>query len=123
MASGIEVKSDKSQVLFFNTTITTQRKIIQILGFSKGSLPSKYMGAPLTEGTIKKVSLPDFLDKPRSRLDNWTLRPLHIPSHLILVKAILQAMSVYLFSMLLAPKVVIKEIRGIQIIFLWGGRE
>ena len=49
------------------------------------------------------------------------LRPLKFPNRLILVKSVLQAMSTYLFSILVAPKAILKEIRCIQRNFLWGG--
>jgi len=62
------------------------------------------------------------VDRIRRRLASWTLRPLNFPSKLIMVNHVLQAMSVYLFSLLSTPKEVLKEMRGIQRSFLWGGR-
>ena len=46
-ASGLAVNPAKSQVFFLNTTPATQRNILCILGFVKGSFPSKYLGVPL----------------------------------------------------------------------------
>ena len=51
------------------------------------------------------------------------LKPLNLHIRLIMVNLVLQAMSVYLFSILSAPKAIIKEIRSIQRKFLWVGRE
>ena len=79
-----------------------------ILEFSKEVLPSKYLGAPLAESTIKKISWKDLLDKIKQKLSHWTFRALNFPSRLILVKFVLQAMPLYLFSVLSAPKSVIK---------------
>ena len=94
---------------------------MRILGFSEGGLPSKYLGASLTESTIKQVSWKDLLDKLKQKLNLWTFQALNFPSKLILVKSVLQAMPLYLFSVLAAPKSVIKQIRNIQRNFLWGG--
>ena len=55
-ASGLEVNPEKSQVFFFNSSKFSERNILWILVFAKGSLPSKYLGDPLGEGTISKVS-------------------------------------------------------------------
>ena len=55
-ASGLDVNAEKSQVFFFNTPVVTERNIGRILGFSKGTMPSKYLGVPLGQGTIRKVS-------------------------------------------------------------------
>ena len=41
-------------------------------------------------------------------------------SRVVLIKAVLQAMPLYLFSILAAPKWVLKRIRDLQRGFLWG---
>ena len=41
-ASGLEINKDKSQTYFFNTPKITKRKILRILEFSEGKIPSKY---------------------------------------------------------------------------------
>ena len=63
VASGLEINKTKSQEYFFNTPRITRRNILRILGFSEGGLPSKYLGAPLVELTIRQVSWKDLLDK------------------------------------------------------------
>ena len=55
-ASGLALNPNKSQVFFLNTTPATQRNIIWILGFSRGTMPSKYLGIPLGVGKLKKTS-------------------------------------------------------------------
>ena len=55
-ASGLDVNRAKSQVFFLNTAPASQRNILHILGFSKGSFPSKYLGAPLRLCKLKSVS-------------------------------------------------------------------
>jgi len=41
-------------------------------------------------------------------------------SRLILIKAVLQSMPLYLFSVLVAPKWALKKIKDLQHNFLWG---
>ena len=117
-ASGLEINKEKSQTYFFNTPRITKRNILRILEFSEGSLPSKYLGAPLAESTIRQISWKELLDKIKQKLNLWTYRALNFPSRLILVKSVLQAMPLYLFSVLAAPKSVIKQIRNMQRNFL-----
>ena len=107
-ASGLEFNKDKSQVYFFNTSNITKRNILMVLEFSEGVLPSKYLGAPLAESTIRKISWKDLLDKIKHNFSHSTFRALNFPTHLILVKFVLQAMPLYLFSVLAAPKSMIK---------------
>ena len=50
-ASGMDLNLDKSSVFFFNTHLAIQRNLTAILGFRRQSLPSKYLGIPLTDKT------------------------------------------------------------------------
>ena len=120
-ASGLEINKEKSQTYFFNTPRITKRNILRILEFSEGNLPSKYLGAPMAESTIKLISWKELIDKINKKLNLWTYRALNFLSRLILVKSVLQAMPIYLFSVLAALKSIIKQIRNIQRNFLWGG--
>eukprot|EP00253_Pinus_taeda_P019814 PITA_19814 len=110
----------KSQIFFFNTHPSTQRAIARILGFSIASLPSKYLGAPLLESAQKHSSWTSLLERLEARLSLWTYRSLNMASRLVLIKAILQSMPLYLFSTLAAPKWVLKAIKNLQRNFLWG---
>lgn len=47
-ASGMEINFSKSTIFFFNTNQAIQSHLACLLGFRIGSLPSKYLGAPLT---------------------------------------------------------------------------
>ena len=107
-ASGMEVNEQKSLVFFFNTPQITRRNICRILGFQEISLPSKYLGGPLENSKVRKGSWLELLEKMRKCLTNWTIWPLNFASRLILVKSILQAMLVYLFSALATPKASLK---------------
>ena len=73
--------------------------------------------------SLKSTSWMELIDRMKQKLSSWTLRPLNLPSRLVLIKSVLQAMPIYLFSVLSALKSVLREIRHIQHIFLWGGRE
>ena len=53
-ASCLAINPNKSQVFFVNTAPATQRNILQILGFSKGAFPSKYLGSPWGWGGCRK---------------------------------------------------------------------
>lgn len=90
-----------------------RRNISRILEFIEGMLPSKYLGAPLLEGKATQRYWKELLDKMSSKLNNWTHWTLNFPSRLTLVKVVLQVMPFNVFSVLSAPKAVIKKIRAI----------
>ena len=124
-ASGLAFNANKSQVFFMNTTPIVQRNIARILGFSRGVMPLKYMGVPLGMGKLKKESWQEILDIMKQRLSSWVLRPLNLHSRLVLLKSVLQAMPIYLFSVFSAPKSVLCEIRfyGKEFSLGWLGGE
>eukprot|EP00253_Pinus_taeda_P017843 PITA_17843 len=94
--------------------------ITRILGFQAATLPSTYLGAPLTASAIKQPAWRVLLGKLDSKLSLWTYRSLNFASRVVIIKSILQAMPLYLFSILAAPKWVLKRLRNIQRDFLWG---
>ena len=70
----------KYEVFLFNTPLATQRNVTRILGFKAAKLPSKYLGAPLTNSSLKHSSWKDLLAKLDSRLLLWNLRSLNLAS-------------------------------------------
>eukprot|EP00253_Pinus_taeda_P013241 PITA_13241 len=119
-ASSALINRVKSQIFFFNTPTATQNSIAHILGFTIAKLPSKYLGAPMIASTLKHASWTDLLDKFEAKLSLWTHRALNMASRIILIKAVLQSLPLYLFALLAAPKWVIKAIKNLQRNFLWG---
>lgn len=119
-ASGANVNKSKSQIFFFHTPVNTQATIARILGFSIVVLPSKYLGAPFTALALKHSSWKILLENLEAHFSLWTHRALNMASRLVLIKAVLHSMSLYLFSILAAPKWVLNEIKHLQRSFLWG---
>jgi hypothetical protein len=120
-ASGLDCNKDKSQIFFFNTPPQIQRHISEILSFNRSSLPSKYLGLPLIDNTLRNSSWEHLLSYFSKRLSSWTFRALNLPSRLILLKAVLQALSIYAFSMMAAQKFILNTIKSLQRNFIWQG--
>jgi hypothetical protein len=95
---------DKSKLYFFNTSVVVQNHISRLLGIPKSSLPSNYLGIPLTGEPAHSISWDSLLLSISNRLNNWTFRPLNIAARLVLLKSVLQALPTYLFTALAAPK-------------------
>lgn len=54
LAIGMEVNLSQSKIFFLNINIAIQRNISRILGFQRDSLPTKYLGIPLTDRPMHK---------------------------------------------------------------------
>eukprot|EP00253_Pinus_taeda_P017138 PITA_17138 len=91
MATGMEVNISKSKISFLNTNIAIQRNISRILGFQRDSLPTKYLGVPLTATPMHKSIWEPVLNKLQDRVKKWTLKVLNLAGRLVLTKTVLQS--------------------------------
>eukprot|EP00253_Pinus_taeda_P017898 PITA_17898 len=121
IASGMEINFSKSTIFFFNTHQAVQSHLSRLLGFKIGSLPSRYLGAPLTLKPWQKAHWEKILANMERRCKHWTNRALNFAGRLVLTKAILQAIPQYMLSIRPAPKGILDQIRSIQCSFLWSG--
>jgi len=87
-ASGMEINLSKSTIFFFNTHLAIQKNLFRILGFRKGNLPSKYLGAPLTDKPWQKKHWEKILANMEKRCQHWTHRALNFAGRLVLTKAV-----------------------------------
>ena len=62
-ASGAEINHSKSMIFFFNTNPAIQRNLANILGFECKTLPTKYLGIPLTEKSYKMSTWEGIINK------------------------------------------------------------
>eukprot|EP00253_Pinus_taeda_P013100 PITA_13100 len=103
----MEVNLSKSKIFFLNTNIAIQRNMSRILGFQRDSIPSKYMGIPLTARPMHKSIWEPVLIKMQDKVKKWTI------SRLVLTKDILQSIPVFILSALPAPEGVLQQFRNI----------
>jgi len=114
MVAGTEVSLTKSKVFLFNTNIAIQRNLSRILGFQRDHLPSKYLGMPLTDKPLSKEVWEPVTNKLKEKFSRWTNKSLNLAGRLVLTKAVLQTIPIYMFLTLPVPKGVLQLIRNIQ---------
>jgi len=112
-ASDTSINTKKYQIFFFNTPRAIQTFITHILGFSRISLLSKYLGIPLIDNNLRNNSKEGLLFTIDKRLNCWTFCSINLADHLVLLKFVLQAISIYVFSAFAAAKFVLNTIRNI----------
>ena len=69
-ASGMLLNLDKSKLYFFNTPASVQAHLSRLLGIARSSLPSTYLGIPLTRELAKSISWDNLLLSISNRLNN-----------------------------------------------------
>lgn len=119
--SGTEVNKDKTEIIFFNTPMVAQAFLARTMGFRIGKLPTKYLGVQMSDKQNKIVNWKGLIGKIQKRMDNWTFRTLNIPSRLIPLKSVLQAMPIYQMASQAIPKTICQKMVEIFKKFLWQG--
>lgn len=74
-------------------------------------------------GIIKREVFNALLDKIRSRTSNWCNKSLSAAGKEILIKAILQALSIYLIPCFLIPETNIRKLQSAMVRYWWGSGE
>jgi len=102
--SGASVNLEKSLIFFFNTPPTTQSNISKTLGFSTFSPPSNYLVTPLISSSLKHSTWQEIIHNWTKNISSCTFQTLSLVGRLVLIKVILQSMSLYLLFFLVTPK-------------------
>ena len=92
-----------------------------VLGCSLIELPFNYLGFSSRLSMRQVSSWNPILQKIKQKLASWKARTLSRAGRLVLIKAVLNSLPLYFFSLFKMPKLVAKKIIQIQRRFLWAG--
>lgn len=95
--------------------------MVQLLGFSLGSLPFTYLGAPIFKGRPKKIYFQPIADRVKIKLASWKASLLSIAGRVQLVKSVIQSMFIHTMSVFSWPTSLLREIEKWIKIFIWSG--
>ncbi|XP_063945891.1 uncharacterized protein LOC108212308 [Daucus carota subsp. sativus] len=122
LASGQKINFSKSLVLFSpNTNSELKQKVIDILGISKSSGKSKYLGLPATLGKNKSEVFAYILERVLKKMQGWKSKLLSQAGREILIKAVVQAIPSYAMHCFLLSQSMINKIMTAVRRFWWGG--
>ncbi|GKF10542.1 hypothetical protein Tco_0048468, partial [Tanacetum coccineum] len=68
--SGLKPSMEKSLIVFGNVLDPIKASILDIMPFSIGTLPIKYLGVPLISSRLSKQHCIPLIDKVKMRLHN-----------------------------------------------------
>ncbi|PWA72453.1 RNA-directed DNA polymerase, eukaryota, Reverse transcriptase zinc-binding domain protein [Artemisia annua] len=115
-ASGLLPNMNKSTAFFGNVGNEEMSEILEVLPFSIGKLPVKYLGVRLITKRIGAKECKQLIDKVKNRVNDWKNRYLSYAS-------VLASMHVYWAAVFLLPKSVIYDIDRVLNGFLWSKGE
>ncbi|GJS22551.1 RNA-directed DNA polymerase, eukaryota, reverse transcriptase zinc-binding domain protein [Tanacetum coccineum] len=96
--SGLLPNNSKSTVFFGSLSEEEKKEILNVIPFTTGKLPVRYIGVPLI---AKRLSVKDcgyLLDKIKSKIRNWKNRCLSYAGRLQLIAVVLESIHVSLLK-------------------------
>ncbi|KAA3484146.1 reverse transcriptase [Gossypium australe] len=122
--SGQKVNYDKSMVCFSPKTPIPHRVAAnEIFKMKVTDELDKYLGLPIPIGKKKAAAFKSIIDRTAKRINSWSKRLLSSAGKEIFIKAVIQSLPTYAFSVFLAPKGVIDSIQTMIGRVWWGSKE
>ncbi|XP_074265679.1 uncharacterized protein LOC141588123 [Silene latifolia] len=120
-ASGLLMSPSKNSAYFNGVDAGVKQDILQVAGFSEGSLPFSYLGVPITAGRMKKAEGQILVEKLISRIRSFGSKKLSYAGRLVLVNSVLTALYNYWVNIFIIPKGVLNRLNAICRSYLWDG--
>lgn len=119
--SGQMINKDKSSILFSKNTRPKQKEEMKnILHITSEGLTSKYLGVPSYVGKSKARAFEYVKDRMWKKIQGWKEKLLSKPGKEILIKAVAQAIPVYLMACFDLSKSVCEELSTMINRYWWS---
>ncbi|KAA3485159.1 reverse transcriptase [Gossypium australe] len=97
-----------------------REQVTNILGVREATNPEKYLGLPMMVGRRKRWAFANFIDRFRKRIDSWKFRFLSMGGKEVFIKAILQAIPIYVIQCFELPKSLCNTLENIMNKYWWA---
>ncbi|WMV07514.1 hypothetical protein MTR67_000899 [Solanum verrucosum] len=111
-ASGLQENMNKSSIYFGGVAQSEKDRILQVLGYTQGDLPFKYLGIPLSTKKLTLLQWQPLIEKMVGRITSWTAKKLSYAGRVQLVRSVLFGIQAYWAQLFLLPTKVIKTIEA-----------
>nr|XP_025635827.1 uncharacterized protein LOC112729904 [Arachis hypogaea]XP_025636565.1 uncharacterized protein LOC112730719 [Arachis hypogaea] len=120
LMSGLSINFDKSSLIPINCNELWVRSMCRVLGCKEATLPVKYLGISLEANPKLVKTWKPIIDKVEEKLSLWKAKVLNKAGKLVLIKSVLNSLSVYYLSLYKMPKAVAEKLISLQRRFLWS---
>ena len=121
--SGLHPNMNKSTLFCSNISEEVKRSILEIIPFTIGRLPVKYLGVPLVTKRLSVTNCKNLVERVKSRINDWKNKFLSYAGRMQLIASILAAMQNYWANVFFLPKTVTNDIDRLLKDFLWSQGE
>ncbi|XP_075098979.1 uncharacterized protein LOC142175873 [Nicotiana tabacum] len=120
-ASSLIANRNKSCIYFGGVSNLLQQQIMDMLGYTKGELPFRYLGVPLSTKRLSAMQCELLIQRMLSKIQSWTTKFLSYAGRTVLVKSVLFAIQILWAQIFILPNKIIQFIETICRRFLWTG--
>lgn len=118
--SGQSINLRKSFIYGGGITLVRMNLIVNLLGFSIGSLLFTYLGASIFKGRPKSIYFQQIADKVRLKLAIWKASLLSIAGRVQLIKSVVQGMLIHTMSIYSWPTKLLRQMEKWIKNFIWS---
>lgn len=118
--SGLRMNQQKTQLFHAGVNLTESQALARY-GFSKGTLPVRYLGLPLMHRKLRVSEYEPLLDKITKLCRAWSVKTLSFSGRRQLIGSVITGLVNFWISTFLLPKSCIKRIESLCSRFLWSG--
>ncbi|KAJ0548404.1 putative RNA-directed DNA polymerase [Helianthus annuus] len=121
--SGLKINFHKSNLFGVGVGEEEIENMVSVVGCRRGSAPFKYLGIPLGANMNRVNNWDPVVAVFRNRLATWKSKSLLIGGRVVLIKAVLESLPIYFFSIFKVPVKVVEKLESLMKNFLLGGSE
>ncbi|XP_016192211.1 uncharacterized protein LOC107633090 [Arachis ipaensis] len=114
LMSGLSINFEKSILISINCEQEWVTNMCGLLGCAEATLPVRYLCISLDANPHLVKTWKSIIDKVEDKLSLWKAKSLNKAGKLVLIKSVLNSLTVYYLSLYKMPKVVAEKIIGLQ---------
>lgn len=120
-ATGLKINKSKSELFYLGATEGKGKRMAHILGCHLGTLPTRYLGLPLSCKRLSREDWRSIVSKVEKRIQGRQAKLLSQGGRLILVNSVLSNLPLYFFLVFRARSRALRWIEKLQRAFFWKG--
>ncbi|GJS66832.1 metallophosphoesterase 1-like protein isoform X1 [Tanacetum coccineum] len=87
-----------------------KKRILEVMPFTVGKLPMKYLGVPRITKNIRIAECNQLVERVKQKVNDWKNKALSYAGRLQLIASVLASIHIYWASVFLIPKTTVKDI-------------
>ena len=119
--SGLSPNHGKSCIFVAGNHQQTQDMLLNLFHFPLGTLPVRYLGAPLITTKLSAADCKPLVEGITSKIRHWASKLLSFAGRIQLIQSVLCSCQSFWNGLFILPKKVLKEVEKVMRRFLWKG--